>query len=101
MALTAATCEAIWLQNIIEDINFPVPRPTVIFEDNQGAIQIAKNPEHHKRTKHIDIKHHFIKDAIRQELKWNTFPPVINKQIFLQKDCQVLLSKNKDNDLDL
>ncbi|KAG5877021.1 hypothetical protein JTB14_011940 [Gonioctena quinquepunctata] len=49
-------------------MNFPVPRPTVIFEDNQGAIQIVKNPEHHKRTKHIDIKHHFIRYAIGQEL---------------------------------
>ena len=41
--------------------------PTTIREDNQGAIAIAKNPIGHKRTKHIDIKHHFIREAVHDE----------------------------------
>ena len=39
--------------------------PTEILEDNQGAIAMAKNPVGHKRTKHIDIKHHFIRETIQ------------------------------------
>ncbi|KAG5897081.1 hypothetical protein JTB14_036308 [Gonioctena quinquepunctata] len=35
---------------------------------SQGAIPITKNPEHHKRTEHIDIKYHFIRYDIRQEM---------------------------------
>ena len=39
--------------------------PTVIFEDNQGAIAIAKNPVSHSRTKHIDIKYHYVREAVQ------------------------------------
>ena len=36
-----------------------------IFCDNKGSIELAKNPVHHKRSKHIDIRHHFIREHIR------------------------------------
>ncbi len=36
----------------------------MIFEDNQSAIFMAKNPQYHGRAKHIDIKYHFIRDQI-------------------------------------
>ena len=38
--------------------------PVTIFEDNQGAIALAKNPVHHNRTKHIDVRFHFIREQI-------------------------------------
>ena len=38
--------------------------PTVLWEDNQGAIALAKNPVFHKRTKHIQIRYHFVRDAV-------------------------------------
>ena len=34
-------------------------------EDNQGAIALAQNPIAHARTKHIDIRHHFVREAIQ------------------------------------
>lgn len=36
----------------------------VIYGDNQGAIALAKNPTSHARTKHIDIQHHFVREAV-------------------------------------
>ena len=39
-------------------------KPTVIREDNLSAIAIAKNPITHARTKHIDIKFHFVREAL-------------------------------------
>jgi hypothetical protein len=36
----------------------------VIYEDNQSAIALAKNPVHHPRTKHVRIKYHFIRDKV-------------------------------------
>ncbi|KAJ0388685.1 hypothetical protein P43SY_010840 [Pythium insidiosum] len=36
----------------------------VVLEDNQGAIALAKNPEFHKRTKHIDIRYHFVRESV-------------------------------------
>lgn len=38
---------------------------TVILEDNQGAIAIAKNPVDHARTKHIDIRYHYIRECVQ------------------------------------
>ena len=39
--------------------------PTVIFEDNQGAIEIAKITVSHSPTKHIDIKYHYVREAVQ------------------------------------
>jgi hypothetical protein len=37
--------------------------PQIIFADNQGAIKLSKNPQNHNRTKHIDVKYHFIRES--------------------------------------
>jgi hypothetical protein len=36
--------------------------PTLLKVDNQGAIRLIKNPEFHKRTKHIDVQYHYVRD---------------------------------------
>ena len=64
MALTHASKEAIWLRQLFEDLGHQQRQPTVIYEDNKGAIQLANNPVHHKRTKHIDIQYHFIREKV-------------------------------------
>ena len=61
----AAACEALWLKKIYKDLHIPVTDPVTIMEDNQGSIQIATNPET-KRTKHVDIKYHFLRHQV-----WN------------------------------
>jgi len=38
--------------------------PPVIFGDNQGAIALSKNPVNRQRSKHIDVRYHFIRDEI-------------------------------------
>ena len=38
----------------------------LIMIDNQGAMNLAKNPVHHQRSKHIDIKYHFIRSEIQE-----------------------------------
>ena len=45
-------------------MGFKQDNATKIFEDNQGAIALAKNPTHHSRTKHIDIKYHYVREAV-------------------------------------
>jgi hypothetical protein len=39
----------------------------VIFCDNTSAIKLAKNPVHHSRTKHFDLKYHFIRDLVQKK----------------------------------
>ncbi|GKC58169.1 retrovirus-related pol polyprotein from transposon TNT 1-94 [Tanacetum coccineum] len=64
VATTLATLQAIWLRRIFEDIGEKQLKPTIIFCDSMSAIAIAKNPVHHSHTKHIALKHHFIREAI-------------------------------------
>ena len=66
MALAVAAQEAIWLRCLLEDLQLiNTEEPTEILEDNQGAIAMANNPVGHKRTKHIDMKHLFIRETIQ------------------------------------
>ena len=64
VALTVATQEAIFLNQLLMDMNVLDQRPVNLFVDNQGAIALAKNPVYHQRSKHIDIKYHFVRDEI-------------------------------------
>ncbi|GMF50102.1 unnamed protein product [Phytophthora lilii] len=67
MALTEATQEAIWLKAFLCELSEMKSDEAVkIYEDNQGFIALAKNPEFHKRTKHIDIRYHFVREKKRK-----------------------------------
>ena len=62
MALTNAVQEAMFLEMLARDFTFHAQRPIHIFGDNRGSIDLAKNSTSNDRSKHIDIKHHFIRD---------------------------------------
>jgi hypothetical protein len=66
VALSKATQEAVWLRRLLVDLQMPPDNPTLIMEDNQGAIAMARNPVGHARTKHIDIRYHFVREALEQ-----------------------------------
>ena len=68
MALSAATQEAVWLRRLLIDLNVVPQGPTKLMEDNQGAIAIARNPVAHGRTKHIDIRYHYVREAVQQRV---------------------------------
>lgn len=62
MAAAHAVKELVWLHRLLSEILLTnLDRPT-FFMDNQSAIRLVKNPEFHKRTKHIDIRYHFIRE---------------------------------------
>ena len=63
-ALSIATQEAIWLRMLLSDLGLNTKTPIIIFEDNQGALELTKNPSHHSCTKHIDICHQLIRERI-------------------------------------
>ena len=67
ISISSATQEAIWLRRLISSLGFDCKKATVLFEDNQGAIALSKNPKGHSRTKHIDIKYHFIREAVSKK----------------------------------
>ncbi|KIP03168.1 hypothetical protein PHLGIDRAFT_78019 [Phlebiopsis gigantea 11061_1 CR5-6] len=61
VALNHATKEAIWLRNFLHEVWRMPLDPTQMYSDNQSAIAIAKDDRHHTRTKHIDIRYHFVR----------------------------------------
>ena len=66
MALTESVQEAKFLKQLCVDLKVvQVSYRVVINVDNQGAINLAKNPMYHKRSKHIQVRYHFIRDEIR------------------------------------
>ena len=64
MALSAAVQEALWWRRLRGRIK--MEEAITIHCDNQSAIAVARNGGYHPRTKHIDIRHHFIRDALEK-----------------------------------
>jgi hypothetical protein len=64
MSLAHGAQTALWLRQLLKDLGFEQKNATVIFEDNQSCIAIVKNPVQPKRTKHIDIKYHFVRELV-------------------------------------
>ncbi|KAL0319279.1 UNVERIFIED_CONTAM: Retrovirus-related Pol polyprotein from transposon TNT 1-94 [Sesamum angustifolium] len=67
IATTEAFKEAIWLKGILTEIGF-LNKKVTIFSDSQSSIQLCKNPVFHDRTKHIDVRYHFIRDIVGKEI---------------------------------
>ncbi|GJX21862.1 putative ribonuclease H-like domain-containing protein [Tanacetum coccineum] len=67
--VAAASCcgQVLWLQNQLLDYGFNFMN-TIIHIDNQSTICIIKNPVYHSKTKHIEIRHHFIRDCYEKKL---------------------------------
>ena len=76
VALSTAAQEAVWLRQLLKDFKVPLEQPTLIKEDNQGAMAIARNPVSHGRTKHIDIRYHFIREAIQERKIFLEYCPI-------------------------
>ena len=66
MALASAAQEAIWLQHLVGDLGNKPDDPMVLYEDNQSAICMSKNPQFHGRAKHIGIKFHYIREQVER-----------------------------------
>ena len=68
ISLCNAATEAIWLRQLFRDLGFTQNKSTIIYEDNQSSIAIANDGKFQSRTKHIDIKFHFVKDVVARNL---------------------------------
>jgi hypothetical protein len=64
MALSDCVKECVWLRRLLKDMGSKQVDPTVIYEDNPGAMALAKNVGYQARTKHINIHYHFIREKV-------------------------------------
>ena len=65
MAITEAVKEAIWLQGLLDDLGVG-QKQIIVFCDSQSAIHLAKNQVYHARTRHIDVRYHFVREIIEE-----------------------------------
>ena len=67
MAATELVKEVIWLKGLLGDLEV-IQENIKVFCDNQSAIFLAKNQTYHARTKHIDVKYHYVMEVIERVL---------------------------------
>nr|GEY18386.1 putative ribonuclease H-like domain-containing protein [Tanacetum cinerariifolium] len=67
--IAASSCcgQVLWLQNQLLDYGYNFMQ-TKIHVDNESAIYVVKNPVYHSKTKHIEIRHHFIRDSYEKSI---------------------------------
>jgi hypothetical protein len=66
MAITHVIQEGLWLVSLFNEIHVPLPSPIVIHIDNTGAISLSKEAKNHIRSKHIDVRYHFIRGHVER-----------------------------------
>jgi hypothetical protein len=54
----------IWIRELLEEMQLPIPTPTRLWVDNQSAIMVAARTSAHGRTKHIRLRYHFLQDEV-------------------------------------
>jgi hypothetical protein len=59
-----AACQGVWLRRLLNDMIGKRSSATTIYIDNKSAIQLCKNPVFHDRSKHIEVRYHFIRECV-------------------------------------
>jgi hypothetical protein len=63
VAAASAACQGVWLRRLLASLTGVEAEQVTLKVDNESAIALIKNPVHHDRTKHIDIKYHYIRSC--------------------------------------
>lgn len=66
VAAASAACQGVWLCNLLGELINDAPLSVKLRVDNMSAIALSKNPVHHDRSKHIDVRYHFLRDKIEE-----------------------------------
>jgi hypothetical protein len=67
IASASSTREVIWIKQLMKEIRFHQLGPLLLHCDNQSCIALTKNHCHDDRSKHIDIKHHYLHEKKKQK----------------------------------
>ncbi|XP_066373571.1 secreted RxLR effector protein 161-like [Miscanthus floridulus] len=67
VATAIAACQTVWLHRLLGELTSVEAHPPALMVDNQPVITLAKNPVLHDRSKHIDVKFHFLRDYKKED----------------------------------
>jgi hypothetical protein len=67
IATANATCEALWLARVLEEVQGSVPSTPLLRVDNKSIIALIKNPVLHGQSKHIEVKYHLVRESVEND----------------------------------
>ena len=90
--------EALWIRTFLGLLRLPVPRPFPILSDNQAACSLSNSTAISARSKHIDIRHHFLRDHVRAGSLTTTWIPTedMPADIFTKILPSIAFSRHRD-----
>ncbi|GAU12447.1 hypothetical protein TSUD_229810 [Trifolium subterraneum] len=95
IAAANSACQGIWLSRILSQIDEKLKECITIYCDNSSSIKLSKNPVMHGRSKHIDVRFHFLrnlsKDGIIQLIQCSSFEQIadiLTKALSLENFCR-------------
>ena len=65
IAAASCACQCVWIRRVLEKLGYVQEKCTTVLCDNSSTIKLSKNPVLHGRSKHIDIRFHFLRDLIK------------------------------------
>ena len=68
MSISLASQECVYLLSLLKSLGLDIGGPILLQSDNHGAIKLVQNPITHSRSKHIDIRHHLVRDLVEREV---------------------------------
>ena len=63
-AVVHVVAECCWLRQLLQELHVPIASATVVYCDNVSVVYMTTNPVHHRRTKHIEIDIHFVREKV-------------------------------------
>lgn len=66
IAAASCACQAVWLKRVLENLDLVQGRTIIVRCDNSSAIKLSKNPVMHGRSKHIDVRFHFLRELTKE-----------------------------------
>ena len=67
MAACEAAKEATWLKQLLTEMGVSLSDPIPVYFDSKSAMALIQNPVHHERSKHIEIRHHFVREKVEDK----------------------------------
>jgi hypothetical protein len=67
IAASTGACQGMWLARLLAELKGEEANTVTLKIDNESAIALSKNPIFHDRSKHIDIRYHFIRECVEED----------------------------------